>query len=586
MTFFNDPPLHDFPDRAIRKLQAIPAHLRELVQAVAPALAARLDFERRTELKRDFPLPDWRRRETDLLFHVPFRAGEPADETLLCLLIEHQSAEDPPAPLRTLWYAVLYWERQWRAWADDHQRGDPLRLCPVLPILLHTGNEPWTAARGLRELMTGPAELHAHVPDWRPLFFDLAERTPESLLASMGAWLPALAVVRAEEDERERFQAVLTEVLRKLTTIHDAEPLRWHELLDFVLSWGLRRRPRAERQTVYDAVLASQQQAELRQEMEQMAHTLGQTWEQEMLAQGCAGQGRRPHSGEGRRQSRRQSRSSARVSAERRSETPGRTSRGHHRRPGSDQRSGAPDADDRGHPRRAHLVGVAGHSVKPMKYGLLFLLCGLYLLTLAVVLGDWHLVWLWPGLSFTLVGSAYFVVGPAIFGKRSDGRLAWWAVLLLFPYLALSWLVWTGFRYLTNEPCCNEVAPGIWLGRRAFAQELPPGIDLVVDLCAEFPESCAVVQTGTYLCLPTLDNSASDEGRFREVVARIAAWPGKVYIHCALGHGRSAAVAAAMLIAKGLAANAADAEKILRQARPAVRLKPAQKRLVQDFAAS
>jgi hypothetical protein len=81
---------------------------------------------------------------------------------------------------------------------------------------------------------------------------------------------------------------VLTEVLRKLTALHDAEPLRWHELLDFVLSWGLRRRPRAERQTVYDAVLASHQQAELRQEMETMAHTIGQTWEQELLAQGRA----------------------------------------------------------------------------------------------------------------------------------------------------------------------------------------------------------------------------------------------------------------------------------------------------------
>jgi Putative transposase, YhgA-like len=285
MAFFDQPPLHDFPDRAIRSLQSFPAHLRELVQDVAPQIVPRLDFDHSRPLERDFPLPDWRRREADLLFHVPFR-GEADQETLVCLLIEHQSAADPPAPLRTLWYAVLYWERQWRAWSDQHQRGKPLALHPVLPILLHTGAEPWTAARGLRELMTGPPDMHAHVPDWRPLFFDLAERTPEALLQAAGHWLPALAVVRAEGEEQQRFEAVLTDVLRRMADLHDTDRLRWSELLQFVLSWGLRRRPRAERQTVYNAVLASHRQSKLREEMEQMAHVLGQTWEQELLARG------------------------------------------------------------------------------------------------------------------------------------------------------------------------------------------------------------------------------------------------------------------------------------------------------------
>jgi hypothetical protein len=28
---------------------------------------------------------------------------------------------------------VLYWEWLWRAWSNRHQRGEPLRLHPVLP---------------------------------------------------------------------------------------------------------------------------------------------------------------------------------------------------------------------------------------------------------------------------------------------------------------------------------------------------------------------------------------------------------------------------------------------------------------------
>jgi hypothetical protein len=161
-----------------------------------------------------------------------------------------------------------------------------LQLHPVLPVILHTGLEPWTAPRGLRELMTGPTELYGHVPDWRPLFFDLSARTPEELLKAVGQWLPALAVVRAEREDRERFEAVLTDVLGRLADLHDTDRLRWSELLRFVLSWGLRRRPGNEQQTVFDAVLASHQQGKLREEMEHMAHALGQTWEQELLQRG------------------------------------------------------------------------------------------------------------------------------------------------------------------------------------------------------------------------------------------------------------------------------------------------------------
>jgi hypothetical protein len=41
MPLFDDPPLHDFPDRAIRRLQADPANLRNLMAAVLPDLFER-----------------------------------------------------------------------------------------------------------------------------------------------------------------------------------------------------------------------------------------------------------------------------------------------------------------------------------------------------------------------------------------------------------------------------------------------------------------------------------------------------------------------------------------------------------------
>ncbi len=137
--FFPEPPLHDFPDRAIRHLLSYPAHLEEVAMAVAPDAASLLDFPRAELLRRDLPMPDWRRRETDLLFRVPFRNAGTLPPSLVCVLVEHASQPDQRTPLRSLLYAVLYWDREWQAWEAAHQRREPLRLSPVLPIVFATG---------------------------------------------------------------------------------------------------------------------------------------------------------------------------------------------------------------------------------------------------------------------------------------------------------------------------------------------------------------------------------------------------------------------------------------------------------------
>src|SRR5207253_2722028 len=96
-------------------------------------------------------------------------------------------------------------------------------------------------------------------------------------------------------------------------------------------------------------------------------------------------------------------------------------------------------------------------------------------------------------------------------GKRRDGRLATRSVILLLPYLLPTWLAWHCFRLLSREACCNEVTPGLWLGRRAFDRELPPGIGLVIDLTAEFAAPRGVRSGREYHCVPTLDATAPDE---------------------------------------------------------------------------
>jgi hypothetical protein len=191
-------------------------------------------------------------------------------------------------PLRLLLYAVLYWERQWQIWATGHAQREPLRLSPVVPIVFHTGPDPWRRRSGLADLFEAPEALRPFIPQWPLLYWDITDHSPQELLDSVRQWFQALAVVRAEAAEPEGFPAVLAEALRRLETLSQSDPVRWKELLWFLLSWALRRRPPNEHDATMRLVESSQTQASIRQEVEAMSQTVQQTWEQWMLEQGEA----------------------------------------------------------------------------------------------------------------------------------------------------------------------------------------------------------------------------------------------------------------------------------------------------------
>lgn len=219
-----------------------------------------------------------------------------------------------------------------------------------------------------------------------------------------------------------------------------------------------------------------------------------------------------------------------------------------------------------------------------MTFALLFLSFAAVLLAEAALLGGWYTLLAWPGLSFLGVGRAYAGLGPRLLGKRADGSLAAWAVALLLPYFLLTWLLWHVQRRLSAPPPCQEVAPGLWLGRRLLPAEVPAGISLVVDLTAEFPEPGGVRRGRTYRCLPTLDGHVPSVAALAAVVEALAGWPGPAVVHCAAGHGRSAMVAACVLLRRGLASSPAQAEEILRGVRPNVELSRRQRETVAAYA--
>ncbi len=190
---------------------------------------------------------------------------------------------------------------------------------------------------------------------------------------------------------------------------------------------------------------------------------------------------------------------------------------------------------------------------------------------------------LWLAASCLVAGVAYVLGEPRLMGKRSDGTFNPVPLLLLVPYFALWWLAWQ-VRRRRREPCWAEIVPGLFLGRLAAVEELPPGAEMVVDLTCELAEP-APIRRMSYRCLPTLDGGAPERRRFLALAREVAAFPKPVFIHCAAGHGRSATLAAAVLLARGTVPDVAAAEALLKSRRPGVGFSRAQRRLLADFAA-
>jgi hypothetical protein len=237
----------DLPDRIFRRSLRRPANLSDFLHLVVPRLADGFDCERARLLDREFLTEDWRRREADLPFEVPYRTAGGEEPALVCVLIEHQSDTDPLMPLRLLAYAVGYWDLQWQAWAGSDRPRPPLRLHPVLPIVLYSGARPWGSNRTLADLLGEPAAFHGFAPRWEPIFWNLADQTPAGLLNG-GEWSQMLAVVQSADRDEAVFEPTFPDAMRRLSGLANRDPVRWQELVWMALSYAWSRRPAHDRE--------------------------------------------------------------------------------------------------------------------------------------------------------------------------------------------------------------------------------------------------------------------------------------------------------------------------------------------------
>ena len=217
-----------------------------------------------------------------------------------------------------------------------------------------------------------------------------------------------------------------------------------------------------------------------------------------------------------------------------------------------------------------------------MSYRHLLILLGIVLVVIGLIEGGWFLLAVWFGCDFLTLGVAHRTGSHRVFGKREDGTLPLWSWLVFLPLLVYTAAVWHLIRLFSREPAYNVVTEQLVVGRRLLAFELEGEFENFVDLTAEFSEPSSIRCSPSYRSFPILDGGAPTPEALRAAVTSLK--PGRTFIHCAQGHGRTGLFALAVLLNSGVARSVEDGMRMLSAVRPAIRLSREQHRCIQVYA--
>ena len=121
-------------------------------------LVAAADWESLRQQEGRFVDEELAGAESDLLFSVLLKGRK----TLIYILFEHQSSEDPWMAFRLLRYMVRIWETQRAAVAGS---GGPAQLSPIVPVVLAQGSKVWKTSPRFGALF-GEGAVPVYTPDF------------------------------------------------------------------------------------------------------------------------------------------------------------------------------------------------------------------------------------------------------------------------------------------------------------------------------------------------------------------------------------------------------------------------------------
>ena len=176
--------------------------------------------------------------------------------------------------------------------------------------------------------------------------------------------------------------------------------------------------------------------------------------------------------------------------------------------------------------------------------------------------GGMAIFWVWLTINMGIMTLAYSLNYPGLLlGKTSSGKINPFCLLINLPWLLLTWLIFQIQAKCSHEEFCHQLADTrYWLSRRPLGRDALSRFSLVIDLTAEFPLDSHVPHR---ICIPCLD------GHSLPALPMLDLPPaGQILIHCANGHGRSALLAASLLIQDGTCPTIQEAFELIERSRP------------------
>lgn len=113
-----------------------------------------VDAAQLTKIDKSYVLPDFRGKESDIVYRLKLNG----QEVVFYVLLELQSTVDAQMPWRLLLYQIEIWRQAIRNMHGAEGAGQ-FRLPVVIPVVLYNGSAEWTAPLTFRELMDGESQF-------------------------------------------------------------------------------------------------------------------------------------------------------------------------------------------------------------------------------------------------------------------------------------------------------------------------------------------------------------------------------------------------------------------------------------------
>lgn len=229
--------------------------------------------------------------------------------------------------------------------------------------------------------------------------------------------------------------------------------------------------------------------------------------------------------------------------------------------------------------------------VESMKYPLLFGLVGMFLSYKAFEAGPTIIGLFYVCVAISMLGIAigYGSNNTKVFLKKPSGKMSFFGYILYWPYFLINYLNLALFRVLAKENAIDEIHDGIYLGCKPYQRDRGIFEELMIrstlDVTSEFSEAKFILDSHEYLNIPILDTFPPTISQLKVAVEWLVKQRerGPVFIHCALGHGRSATIVAGYLLRKGIFTSVSATLEGMKSIRPGVGLNSSQLQVLHQY---